>query len=520
MALINYYLYSCSANHKRCSKTGRLAEVATNIQIFTLSSTARGYSKVTFGKMQIRGLKRNFMQKFEASVKVTPVDTPLVHCSVNSHVRKENDLCRCHENIVPTSNNPEEALPQHKEEQKSRLSAMVYVINMRGNPLMPCSCRKARVLLKNKKAKVAQRSPFTIQLLYATGETTEPITLGFDPGYAHDGFSARTATCELISGELEHENGMSKRLQERSMYRRNRRSRLWHRPPRWRNRTASKKEGWLPPSTQRRLNTHASLIKKITRILPVTDLIIEIAKFDIQKIENPEIEGMQYQQGSLYQYRNRIAFLIAREHGKCQYCHKEYNKNDGWRLHHIWGKSKDRSQDWALVHESCHKKLHLNKEEGILQKAKSKSYKNATYMNVVRNRIKQLYPMAQFTYGYITFQNRVDLQLPKTHYNDAFVISGGTNQERIKPFNIIQKKKNNRCLQINRQGYKPSIRRKRYKIQPKDSVWIEGKEYISKGCQSYGKYVCVIGYKKKVISIDKIEKYFNAKTLRWDFLSA
>ena len=109
------------------------------------------------------------------------------------------------------------------------------------------------------------------------------------------------------------------------MYRINRRSRHhWYRQPRFLNR--KKPEGWLPPSIQRRYDTHLRLIERLKQILPISNITIEIAKFDIQKIENPDIKGIQYQQGSLFEYQNMRGFLMSRENGKCQLCDKNFSK--------------------------------------------------------------------------------------------------------------------------------------------------------------------------------------------------
>lgn len=391
----------------------------------------------------------------------------------------------------------------------------VYVLNMNGKPLMPCEPAIARLLLKQKKAKVVKRSPFTIQLKYDTTEYIQEINLGIDSGYKNIGFSVISEKEELISGEVLLENNMSKRLQDRAMYRRNRRNRLWYREPRFLNRVFSKKKGWLPPSIERRFNTHLRIIEQIKSILPISKVIVEVAKFDIQKLENSDIEGAEYQQGDMYQYRNRISYLIAREKGRCQYCGKEYKKGDGWRLHHIWGKSKDRSKDWALVHESCHKKLHAKNEEHILQKQKSKSYKESTFMSIIKKRFIKMF---DYTYGNITFQNRCDLNLEKSHVNDAFVIAGGTNQERCTQFLVKQKRKNNRCLQLNRKGFKPSIRKQRYLLQPKDLVKIKNKVYEVAGVHSYGSQVKLKDSAGNIINkaIKKLDEYvFHQKTLIW-----
>lgn len=391
----------------------------------------------------------------------------------------------------------------------------VYVLNKNGKPLMPCQPVIARLLLKQEKANVVKRSPFTIQLNYDTTNYIQEIKLGVDSGYKSIGFSAITNKEELISGEVELDNMMSKRIQDKSMYRRNKRNRLWYRKPRFLNRVSTKKKGWLPPSTERRFNTHLRIIEQIKSILPISKVIIEIAKFDIQKIENPDISGKEYQQGNMYNYRNQIAYLIAREKGLCQYCKGKYKKGEGWRLHHIWGKSKDRSQDWALVHESCHKKLHAKKEEYVLQKKRSKSYMASTFMSIIR---KRFIGMFDHTYGNITFQNRVELNLEKSHINDAFVIAGGNFQNRVIPFKVIQKRKNNRCLQLNRKGFKPSIRKQRYKHRPKDLVKIDNRIYEVKGVHSYGTQIKLVDKIGNAInkSVKKLDRYvLHQNTLIW-----
>ena len=79
----------------------------------------------------------------------------------------------------------------------------VFVLNKLGKPLMPCSPAKARLLLKEKKAIVVRRTPFTIQLTIATGETKQPVSLGVDAGYKHVGLSASTEKAELYASEVE-----------------------------------------------------------------------------------------------------------------------------------------------------------------------------------------------------------------------------------------------------------------------------------------------------------------------------
>jgi hypothetical protein len=297
------------------------------------------------------------------------------------------------------------------------------------------------------------------------------------------------------------------------MYSRGRRNRLWYREPRFNNRV--KKIGWLPPSVKRRFDTHITLINKIKRILPIEKVIVEVGNFDIQKIDNPDISGVQYQQGSMFGYQNMRSFLMARESGKCQLCSKGFSRGNPSHIHHIERRidgGTNRSKGLALLHEKCHDKLHRTKSFNLLKK--NKTYKDATFMSIIRHRFKEVLPDCELTYGYETFVKRNALGIEKTHYNDAFVIAGGDNQIRSNPINLKQKHKNNRVLQLNRKGFKPSIRRQRYSIQPYDTITVSNKRYVVKGCHSYGKIVlCTDGVNKFNFGIKKIDKVFHTKTI-------
>lgn len=450
------------------------------------------------------------MQKLSEEFKNTPTGTPLALCSVNLTVTDGESQSA--EDRQLTDNNLEVDQRQQRVDQNLNVSDIVFVLDKLGNPLMPTKSRKARMLLKLGRAKVVKRKPFTIQLINHVGGNKQDITLGIDPGYKNVGFSASTRKQELIAGTLTLENGMKKRLDEKRMYRRARRQRLWYREARFNNRANAREEGELKPSVQRRLDTHINLVNRLMKLLPITKVIVEVANFDIQKINNPEILGKEYQQGNLYNYKNLQTYIIAREHGKCQLCGKEYNGK--WNLHHIIPRSKggtDISDNIALLHEDCHQKLHKDNLGKKLKK--SKQFKAETFMSIIRwrlvNKLREIFPV-DFTFGYLTNMKRNELELNKTHYNDAFVIAKSENQERIKPITVIQKKRNNRCLQTNRNGFKPSIRKQRYSIQPKDIIWVNGKEYISKGMFGYGNYVRYGEAKKKeYFKIQQIEKVFH-----------
>ena len=402
---------------------------------------------------------------------------------------------------VAVSLNREETLSEHglktlpniiyvnQQSGKTEQDLRVPVLNMRGEPLMPCKPAKARHLLKEEKAKVVSRKPFTIQLTMATGETKQDITLGVDSGYKEVGFSATTDSKEFISGEVTLRSDVSKKLEERRMYRRHRRNRLWYRKPRFMNRTSKKKKkGWLAPSIRHKVDSHVRIVDKIKSFLPVTRVVVEVAKFDTQKLQNVDIEGVEYQQGQMRGYDNLRAFILYRDDYTCQICNKKEGVFD---IHHIIQRKdggSNRPDNLVCVHKDCHEKFHNGKIKHNF--FKPKSFKQTVIMNNIRRYVVERLG-CDYTYGYITKRDRIDFGLEKTHYNDAFVISGGQNQTRSVIYKISLSRRNNRCLQLNRKGFVRSIRRKRYDVQPRDIVEYKGKEYISNGCHCKGSRVVI-----------------------------
>ena len=109
---------------------------------------------------------------------------------------------------------------------------MVYVLSKTGQPLMPAENHaKVRVLLKQQKAKIVHRCPFTIQLLYDSTDYTQPVNLGIDAGSRHIGVSATTETKVLYEADVTLRNDIVDLLSTRRETRRTRRSRkrsgLW-----------------------------------------------------------------------------------------------------------------------------------------------------------------------------------------------------------------------------------------------------------------------------------------------------
>jgi 5-methylcytosine-specific restriction endonuclease McrA len=294
---------------------------------------------------------------------------------------------------------------------------------------MPASPAKARHLLDNRQAVVVRRTPFTIQLLYGSSGYKQDIALGIDAGYTTIGFSAVTDNEELIAGELILRNDIKRLLKRRAAYRRTRRIRKWYREPRFNNRG---KKGWLAPSIKHKLDSHIRLIEKLKKILSITRITVEVASFDTQKMQSPEISNIEYQQGELQGYEVR-EYLLEKFRRKCVYCGK---KDIPLEIEHIIPKSRggsDRVSNLTIACSECNQgKGNQTAEEfghpQIHAKAE-KSLKATAFMNIVRSRIVNILGCDQ-TYGHITKHDRIELDLEKSHVNDAFVIAGGNDQER------------------------------------------------------------------------------------------
>ena len=411
---------------------------------------------------------------------------------------------------------------------------IVFVINKHGEALMPCSNRKARILLRDKRAKIVSYKPFTIQLLYGSTGYTQETNLGIDTGSKHIGFAITSQDKVLLKGVIELRDDVTTLLQTRKVMRRARRNKKRYRPARFLNR--KRKEGWLPPSVQSKVNNTINWITKLSKLVPNCKINIEVGKFNIQKAINPNIEGKEYQQGNLAEYDNMKAFILYREQGKCQLCGKEYN-GDKWNLHHIRqrkdGGSNSQS-NLALLHEKCHKELH---KKGLKLK-KNKQYKDMSIMNIIRQRMFNAFPNSNFTYGCYTQRKRIELDLNKQHYNDAIVISGinkiKSNMDFITYIKQFRKKKRSLHEATARKGKKiKNIAQKRNSKNTKSSNgfflndcvklfdkigFVSG--FTSGGCyvkDIFNNYITIVGKSYKQIGFSNLEKIYNNNN--WQFIS-
>lgn len=325
---------------------------------------------------------------------------------------------------------------------------MVYVLNIQGNPLMPCKETKARKLLRDNLAIVAKREPFTIQLTFECKNQTQDVTLGIDAGSKFIGVSVTTSKKELYSAEVELRNDIVDLLSTRRQNRRTRRSRLRYRKPRFNNRVKSKYKGWLAPSIDNKIQTHFSIVEKLHQILPITKIVVETASFDIQKIKNPEISGVEYQKGEMQGWNVR-EYVLFRDGHKC--CGRKGCKNNILNVHHIESRKTGGNSPNNLITlcTECHKDYHSGKLK--LNLKRGTSFRDATFMGIMRwsfyNRLKESYPNVKMTYGYITKNTRINNKLPKEHYIDALCITGNPNIERLNQYYYIkQVRKHNRQI--------------------------------------------------------------------------
>ena len=313
---------------------------------------------------------------------------------------------------------------------------MVYVLNIEGKPLMPCKEAKARKLLKENKAKIYKKEPFTIQLLFICENQTQDITLGVDAGSKHIGLSATTKEKELYAADVELRNDIVDLLSTRRQNRRTRRNRLRYRKPRFNNRVHSKKNGWLAPSVEQKIQTHFKVVEDIHKLLPITKIVVETASFDIQKIKNPEIHNEEYQQGEQLGFWNVREYVLFRDNHTCQCC-KGKSKDKILNVHHIESRKTGGNAPNNLITlcETCHKGYHNGTVELPKTIKRGMSFKDATFMGIMRwsfyNRLKEIYPNVVMTYGYITKDTRIKNNLPKDHYIDARCISGNPNAEPL-----------------------------------------------------------------------------------------
>jgi len=234
----------------------------------------------------------------------------------------------------------------------------VFVLDANRKPLTPCKPCLARKLLKLGKCKVFRLYPFSIILKKKVVQDPQPVTLKIDPGSKLTGFALLLNSNLIWVAELTHRGQAIKAsLESRRSLRRNRRSRhTRYRQARFLNRTRSK--GWLTPSLQHLVETTLTWVNKLSKLAPVKTIFQELVRFDLQKMENPEISGIEYQQGELQGYEVR-EYLLAKWDRRCAYCGAENVPLQVEHIHPRASAGTNRISNLCLACESCNTKKGL-----------------------------------------------------------------------------------------------------------------------------------------------------------------
>ena len=324
---------------------------------------------------------------------------------------------------------------------------LVYVLKQNGQPFMPTGrFGKVRRLLKEGKAKVVRREPFTIRLLYEPEtDVVQECYCGVDTGSKHVGVAVVGNDKVLYQSQTELRNDIKKKMERRKSFRQLKRSRKTrYRKPRFLNRKNSTKLNRLPPSVKHKVQAHIDEIEFCKKILPVSDLILEVSQFDTALMKNPaliseKVRHWGYQQGFNYSYSSRRSAILHRDNYTCQCCGK---KNCRLEVHHIKFRSNggtDDEENLITLCKECHDKVHAGTVVLNKKPKKSKNLKYATHMSIIRSQLLKKYPDAIETFGFVTSENRHRLNLEKDHYIDACVIASGGLE--FKELDVIYRKR-------------------------------------------------------------------------------
>lgn len=400
---------------------------------------------------------------------------------------------------------------------------MVYVISQDGKPLMPCSNTIARLLLKQGKAKVKRREPFTIKLTYETTSYTQELTLGVDTGSGTIGTAVSKNNGDIVYiSEIIVRNDITDKMTQRAKYRRNRRNRKTrYRKAKWLNRANSIKNDRFSPTMQSKLHSHVKEIEYIKSILPITKLVFETGQFDMHLMKNPSLASPKvkhwgYQKGANYGFENTKAMVLNRDNYTCQCCRGKH-KDSKLEVHHIIYRSQggsDEADNLITLCHTCHKALHDGKINPKLSGKTKGNLKYATQMNSIRKQLFRLYPGAIETFGYITKANRLRLGVNKEHYHDACTIATQGDSFALKT-NLYKKK----CISDGDfqktkgiRSEQPIETKKICGFRKFDKVRYFGKEYFIKGRMSTG-YAILMDIEGKKIDFSSMPKGYKTPKL-------
>lgn len=361
------------------------------------------------------------------------------------------------------------------------MSNFVFLIDANRTPMNPIHPAQARDLMDQGKAAVFRRYPFTLIMKRVVERIViYPLSLRIDPGSKFTGISLVNNRDEVIWGmELAHRGlAISEALTTRKAVRHGRRARLTrYRQPRFLNRT--RQTGWLPPSLMHRVLTTETWVKRLIKFSPIAEIRQELVRFDLQQLENPEISGIEYQQGTLLGYSVR-EYLLNKWERKCTYCEA---KDAPLQVEHVNPKANggsNRISNLCLACDKCNKKkgtldikIFLASKPELLKKIQSqlkRPLKDAAAVNSTRwalfRRLKQFGLPVSTGSGGLTKFNRTRLGLPKLHWLDAACV-GVVDTMTVLVTKILSVKANGkgtrRLCRMNKFGFPCSKPRTTYK---------------------------------------------------------
>lgn len=334
----------------------------------------------------------------------------------------------------------------------------VLVLDTNRKPLMPCYPARVRKLLESGRASVFRRFPFTIILHDRTVEDSvlQEVEVKIDQGSKTTGVAlvvhGEKSSAVAFAAHIEHRTDIKSSLDSRRAVRRSRRQRKTrYRQARFLNRT--KPKGWLPPSLVSKAENILNWVIRFARFAPISKFALETTKFDMQKLENPEITGTQYQQGRMYGYADKKAYLLERENRCCIYCGIHASKAK-MEIEHVIPKSKggtDSLNNLVLSCNACNQakgnqdvQTYLKGKPSVLRRVKAHlgiDYRDAAHTNSIRlyvmNKLRAMADAIGATlkvgYGSTTKQNRLSLGLPKDHWIDAAVCTKDGDAVKVEP---------------------------------------------------------------------------------------
>ena len=351
---------------------------------------------------------------------------------------------------VPTTNIVEANITR-----KEVVLSKVFLIDSKKRPLNPIHPAQARQLLRNKKAAVFRRFPFTLILKEVCPlSSVSPLRLKIDPGAKFTGLAlVNDLTGEVVfAAELKHRGfAIRDALTNRRQLRRSRRNRKTrYRQPRFRNRV--RLSGWLPPSLQSRIENIKTWVRRLLKVASIKAISQELVRFDMQLIRNPNIQGKEYQQGTLAGYETR-EYLLDKWNRQCAYCGI---KDVPLQIEHIHPRAKGGSNsitNLTLSCEKCNLKKGVRDVQDFLKKNPVRLKKilsqvlyplaDAAAANATRwvllNKLKEMGLPVETGSGGLTKFNRSQQNLEKTHWIDAACVGKSTpilNVKGVKPLLI------------------------------------------------------------------------------------